>query len=282
MIAHGSEGKEFTLHMPLKDKKRLTYLFQSMVVWDSAGYTLLGNKPMSLTSVYRPFSFVGWEIFMASVKPGNLRKYFAWKTWEKYQHLLENSKFLMWAEENLFFDNPNYTNPSVFILFVHQHNLEKIVGLYESDFQEGLKRRDISGKQLLLEARDRPFLKTVLGGNEQLIGTLLGYGRDNARLFVERKNGKETPLTFIWDERVWGKEIDNIFKNRPYFSWAYLGICPDNISTVLGYPTFLVDQNSIETQRIQSEFMEVREKIINHYKGKEFLEATLELLLQGS
>ncbi len=43
----------------------------------------------------------------------------------------------------------------------------------------------------------------------------------------------------------------------------------------------MADPDSSETQALKKEFLEVRQKILDYYKGKDFFEATLSLLLDG-
>jgi hypothetical protein len=47
---------------------------------------------------------------------------------------------------------------------------------------------------------------------------------------------------------------------------------------ILMYPTFMADINTEETKQLKLEYLQTREKILDFYKGKNFLEATLELL----
>jgi hypothetical protein len=110
----------------------------------------------------------------------------------------------------------------------------------------------------------------VLKGHDGLIGTIFGYGRNNAWLFEERNQGKQTPLVPIWDD-----EIYEFLYNRPD------KMCLEDLSLVLGYPTFLAEPNTVETLTLKEEFMVVRNRILEFYNGKDFLEATFRLLLEG-
>jgi hypothetical protein len=273
-----TQGKDLILNMPRKDQKSLACLFRKMVALDCGGYTLFGSKPMHMCCYIIPFSTKRWDVFLNSLSPRNLRIYWGWKTWLKYQHLFEKSEFLLWAEENPFwirwFQAPN---PAISILLIHKQKLQDTINTHIIDFQTVLDRNPICCEQLLLEAKGKPFLKEVLKDHDGLIGTLFGYGRDNAWLFEERNQGKEVPLVPIWDE-----EIYDFLGNRPISMWLWLGICSEDLSEVLGYPTFLANPNSLETQELKKKFLNTRGRIIDYYKDKDFLETTLSILLDGS
>lgn len=268
------QGAQLALAIPWKDKKSLDYLFQEMFVLDSGLYTLFGSKPMSLSSYIIPFSTTSLGIFLDSLSPSNLRIYWGWKTWQKYQSLLAKSNFLLWSEENPFWlkwwDPPS---PAVCILLIHKQQLQKMIEAHRSDFQTVLGKNDVTSAELLLEAQHKPFLKDVLKAHDGLIGTLLGYGRNNAWLFEQRNQGEKVDLTPIWDEQVY-----EFYANRPTPNWIIYGFEP-NVSVALGYPCFFASPDSLETQKLKKRFLNCREKIIAYYKDKDVLATTLGLLI---
>lgn len=271
------QGKNYVLIVPWKDKKNLDYLFRTMFALDSGSYTLFGSKPMSMSCYLTPFSTTSLVIFLESLSPKNLRIYWGWKTWEKYQNLLAKSEFLLWAEENPFwlrwFQPPS---ASTSILMVHKERLREMIDAHIADFQTVLNRKTVTCEQLLLEARNKPFLKEVLKDHDGLIGTLFGYGRNNAWLFEERNQGKKVPLVSMW-----GEEVYVFFKNRPTPNWLIYGFDSEDLSENLNYPCFLANPDSLETQELKRKFLDTREKILNYYKNKDFLETTLGLLITG-
>src|ERR1700722_861 len=150
------QGKDFVLTMPWKDKKSLDYLFKAMFALDSGSYTLFGSKPMSMSCYLTPFSTTNLGIFLDSLSPQNIRIYWGWKTWQKYQDLLAKSEFLLWAEENPFwlkwYQPPS---PSTSILLIHKQRLQETIDAYITDFQTVLNRKTVTYEQLLLEAKDK-------------------------------------------------------------------------------------------------------------------------------
>jgi hypothetical protein len=272
------QGGQFSLTMPWKDKKSLDYFFQEMFALDDGLYTLFGSKPMSMISYTIPFSTASLGVFLDSLSPYNLRAYWGWKTWQKYQGLLANSNFLLWSEENPFWlrwwDPPS---PAVCILLAHKKQLQETVKNHHADFQAVLGKRIVTSAELLLEAKNKPFLKDVLKGHDGLIGTLFGYGRQNAWLFEQRNQGVKVDLAPVWEE-----DIYEFFASRPTPNWVIYGFASENLSDVLGYPCFLANPDSEETKALKEGFLSCREKIIAHYKGKDVLATTLGLLVAGA
>jgi hypothetical protein len=270
---HTPCGDDFSLRMPWKERQRLTYFFHQMMIREDGAYTLFGCKPMHMNGYIKPFSMHmayvkpfslarDWDIFLMSIRPSNIRISQGWKTWGKYSYLLKNSQFLLWAEENPFWREPH---DAVSILLIHRNKLDEKIRIHNDDFKTVLKRTKITSELFLQEAKIKPFLKTILKGHDGLIGTLFGYGRANSWLFEKRKNGGQTSLAPLWDQKL----NEYMWNNRN----------SQDLSLALGYPTFLADPNSQETEQLKAEFLKVREKILDYYKGKDFLEATLGLLL---
>jgi len=256
-------GDAFSIRMPWKDKQQLTHLFYKMMIREDGGYTLFGCKPMHMNGYIKPFSWArDWNIFFLSLCPSNLRTYWSWQTWQKYAYLLTNSQFLLWTEEN-----PTWPEPhdAVSILLVHRGKFNEAIRTHRQDFVAVLHRNEVDSEILLQESRSKPLLKTVLQGHNGLIGTLFGYGRSNAWLFEKRKNGESVSLSPVWDQELYK------------FMWDHRN--SEDLSLTLDYPSFYCDPNSSETQQLKDEFLKVRAKILEYYKGKEFLEATLGLML---
>ncbi len=266
---------ERILKMPLKDKKRLEYLFYDMLVWDVGGYTLFGVKPMHMNGYVKPFCMTYWYRFLSSIYPQNIRMYLSWKTWKKYEHFFKDSNILLYEEKHPFCKEPE---DAIAIFLINKERFKVMVLTYNQDFKTVLKKDILSGEEILLQANDKSLFKVTLQNHEGLIGTLFGFGRNNAWLFEERKQGKTVPLSFLWSE---DSEEHHFLMNRPDFAWSYFGICSDKLEEVLCYPTFMADPSSEETQNLKRTFRETRQKIIEYYKGKDFLETTLAILLEG-
>lgn len=271
-----SKGPELILTIPVKDKKRLEYIFQDIIGWDAGAYTFFGNKPMSIFGYQKPFCMIDRYRFLSSIRLPSIRCYLALKAWKKYQHLFENGKFLFYAEENPLWQS---RNGMLGIFLINKEKFKETITLNIQDFKAVLKKEDLSGEEMLFEAKNKQLLETILLGHNGLIGTLLGFGRNNAWMFEEREHGKIVPLKPLWDED--SKEI-NFLDKRPYFAWFYFGVASKELGEYLGYPAFMADPDSEETRNLKQEFHKTRQRIIEYYKGKDFLETTLGILMNGT
>jgi hypothetical protein len=121
---------------------------------------------------------------------------------------------------------------------------------------------------------DNPEIKTLfresLQHHEGLLGILLEYGRNNAWHYYKNEHFLLKPIFY--------DELNQLFKNKKAAFHFTLGWPKVEMREILMYPTFMADINTEETKQLKLEHLQTREKILNFYKGKNFLEATLELL----
>lgn len=100
---------------------------------------------------------------------------------------------------------------------------------------------------------------------------LLGYGRANAMLFHTQERALLNP--------IFSEEMDRLFSSPKValnftLGWPHIGT-----REALLFPSFMADVQTEETQRLKQDYMHTRETILNYYEDKNFLEATLQLLL---
>ncbi len=256
-----SQGSVHTLTLPLKDKEKLAALMQMLFARDNFAYTILGNKPVSWATYKNPYPFSSWKNFYSSFSDYHLILRDGWNTWKKYSHLFPSST-LLWAESSKF--HPDSTS----ILIVNVEQLNAIVNNYKKDFEEVLQRKVIDGRQLLEEAKSGTFIHDVLKGHQALIGIVLGYGRDNSWKFLEEGCKNRKPIGWVWGEE------DFSFPDK----------IPDEMSLTefhlshYSCPSFAGDPNSKESLALKADYLSTKQKVMEYYKGKDFLEATLSLL----
>ena len=152
----------------------------------------------------------------------------------------------------------NFLIPNKLVKLASKKNLEYVLQANREDFA--------SLQNLVL----KDLFHASLWSHEGLLGILLGYGRTNAWLFYEHKQ----PL-----KPVFSDELTQLFSSKKAvlnftFGWPHA-----EMQEVLMFPNFMADLNAEETKRLKSDYLQTREKILNYYSGKNFLEATLQLLL---
>lgn len=252
------EGKKNTLIIPVQDKEKLLALMQKLFAEDSFAYTILGTKPISWATYQNPFPLSSWEDFFSSFSNENHIFRDGWKTWKKYSHLFPS---LLWTESSEY--RPGYIS----ILLVNEEQFKIIVDTYKKDFEEVIQKKFTNGLQLLEEAKSRSLMHNVLKGHQALIGIVLGYGRNNSWKFLEVSCRNRKPLGCVWEEDFsFADELPEGMSLTEY----YLSHC--------SCPSFSGDPNSEESLALKSEYLLTKQKVLDYYKDKDFLEATLSLL----
>jgi len=227
---------------------------------DNFAYTLLGSKPISWASYQASFPFVNWSTFSDSLKKYHRTMRSGWKAWEKYRHLFPLTTF--WAE------SPKCYPGSISILLINEEQFNAVVQKNKNDFEDVLHRKIEDGFQLLKEAKKCSLMNEVLEGHQALMGIALGYGRENSWQFLEGSEKRE-PLGWVWSEMDYWGEQDRTSQ--------YSSFTEHNLS-LYSCPSFAGDPNSEESLALKNDYLLTKQKVLNYYKDKDFLEATLSLL----
>jgi len=255
------DGVEHTLSLPLKDKKRLFCFMRILFAEDNFAYTLLGSKPVSWGCYKNLLPFDDWSMFYDTLKTYHSTLRAGWKTWLKYRHLFPAAT--LWAENSE--SHPGWIS----ILLVNEERFNQVVNNHKKDFQELLNREIVDGFQLLKEAKNRPLMSGILKRHQVLMGIVLGYGRDNSWKFLKGIETKH-PLECVWDET--NERIPGVVQTR---------LSSNDIEACLfldSCPSFAGDPYSEESIALKADYLLTKDKVVNYYKGKDFLEATLSLL----
>jgi hypothetical protein len=245
----------FIISMPRKDKQRLEGFLRHFCLFEQWVYTLAGVKPVSFSVCHKKCPFFGF--FFPRTK-GLL----GWKTWLKYQHYFQNSRFVVFADVGLEFKD------WMLIVIVDRLQFDQVIQKYADDFQSVLHLDSLDSKKLLERTKDRSFLQDTLHGHDGLIGTILGYGRNNAWRFFERSQGNEVVLEMMWDQDLMGHMLDH-WNKKPHAK-------PWDLSHLF-YPSCVAARDSEESTSFRNLYRDTREQIFDYYEGKDFVEATLSL-----
>jgi len=151
--------------IPEKDQIVLEQFFRFLLCENEFGYTLFGQKPISITIT----------TFQPSLKQAAERMIFekGWETWAHYRHLFPSDRFVL--KRDIFGDNWNVTislinKPLVYKQVVE--NLEIFQKFLGADSPETICQKICEGNQSIFDlAHPHP---------QALVGILLGYGKSNA------------------------------------------------------------------------------------------------------
>lgn len=260
-----SDSLQFSLSK--REKENLDFLFKNLIAHNCAGYALLGTKPLFYDAFLQPRLKESFFFLLEAFSPSNLKKYKAWKTWEKYHHLFQEKNILIWKE-------PSPWRKGVeFIVIANRASFCRVVDEHIDDFRIILDRGNLVAEDLLKDTKQKSLFKEVLKSNEGLMGALLGYGWRNAFLFSNHPKQKGSSFSGAFKE-----ENNFLLQNTKTalnfaFGWPRV-----ELSEALLYPCFWADLESEETKILKKQYLETREKILKYYEGKDFLTATLQLL----
>jgi len=283
-ISGSAPEKDLSIRMPFKDKKRLDYFFREVCFLQTWAYTLLGSKPMSTHQYRKPWAAVRslthhphlkdillgcfWPPRFQEIRylftPEQLKIKLGWNTLNKYIHNFPNSRFVL---HTYCFED---TEVVVFAL-IDKIKFIKMIKHHREDFQGALQIQAIEPDALLDNENLYQFIKNLT--HEGLIGTVLGFGRDNAWLFHKyhhKMDSKDNPMVSMWlDEE--GVNLEQL--NKKTLSFEPWGLSD------LFYPRCACDPQLEETKQLKRTYQEEREKIIHYYEGKDVVEATLSLFI---
>ncbi len=277
----GKEVSKILEMMPQRDKKRLEYFFRENIGWDCMGFVLFGDKPMALSGKdTKLFPFRSFSSFLYAISPRRIQSENGFDTWKKYEKVFPSKRFVFLYEE---------TDSGVYSLFINKKRFLQKVAQHADDFKRILKR-DVTGEGLLKEGLNKPFLSDVLCDNDLLVGILFGFGRHNADLFLKRSqlDSQGERANFCQNFQFgdpWESEFEELDAKWDEMGWltswlnTYItGNHLKNLELIM-LPGFCADLKDPETLEIKEHFLQTKEKIIDFYKDKDFLAATLQELI---
>lgn len=273
--------EDITIRMPLKDKNRLDYFFRDVCFLNAWAYTLMGSKPMSIHQYTKPWAAARYLITHPEIKdillecfwppnfheicyflnPEQLRIKLGWDTLNKYIKKIPSSRFALCTY-------CSKGKETVCLALIDKIKLVKTVERHLEDFQVVMQGQEIHLEDLLDDKKLYRFIKNL--SHDGLIGTVLGFGRQNAWLF-HKYHGMDPqvrPMVSMWFEEQ-DEQLQQL--NQKIISFQ-----PWDLNDLF-YPPFACDPQSEETKQLKQTYHEEREKIVKYYEGKDVVEASLSL-----
>ncbi|MES2273360.1 MAG: hypothetical protein V4487_04140 [Chlamydiota bacterium] len=267
------------IRMPLRDKKRLQFFFREVCFLSVWPYTLMGSKPVSIHQYTKPWYAIRRTLEDPDLKdilhqcfwPPHFKKicYFFRPVEMKTKWGVETlQKYLSYFPNSRFFLDIYPHDETVGFALVDKVQLAKIVTQHREDFRFVLESLGIEPEDLCRNEKIPSFLKRI--GSNGLLGTVLGFGRDNAWLYdkyIETDVGESLMMTAWPEEQI---------LNLDQLNQRTLSFQPWELADLF-YPRFACDPQSEETRRLKQIYREERAKIVAYYEGKDLVEATLSL-----
>ncbi len=235
---------------------------------DDFSYLLFGSKPIAAAGFEKsiPFNFL-----YDYVSELNFKAMKGLEIFKKNQHLFSSGNIIVRFDEDA---------EDLFILMINRKNLLKTLEKHIDDFKRVLGP-ETTKESLFTQITEKDCLADVIKNHEALFGILLGYGRDNAWLFNEKKtvsrrlNRFEPPMK---RDGSLEEEFTKIDQKTTFFSddtheWKYILQSPR-----IPLPHFMADPNSLETKKLREQYGKDREDMKRLFAKKNYVEATLEQL----
>ncbi|MGL4539987.1 MAG: hypothetical protein ACRCU0_03320 [Candidatus Rhabdochlamydia sp.] len=266
-----------------KENILMEALLQNMIFEDDFGYTLFGNKPVSLTAYPLNSFFDSIDFFDSNVlkKSPIFPIVEAWSILKKNVlcHLKGNYVILKQI------DNP-ISQHVLWIIMINKSRFLETVSEHLDLFCELLGKK-ITPKELLNEVTlNQRSLWNILN-NEALYGILLGYGKENSLAFKRRldlgqvfnsafRKPHPSPPPFC------PKPSKGFQSAEEEFLYLEKQCCSFDIQqsplSPLMPPTFMTMKNDEKTKELTKEYKETFKQIIAIYAKGDFLSITLDRL----
>jgi hypothetical protein len=266
------EVKTVLSQLSPSERLDLTELFKIFINEDQFGYTLFGDKPVSLSGKWKIIPYEFW--LSGSIDAGPFWR--KWAVWKEIQHQFSINHFLFIEEPAL---HLNLDGNVTFIFLINKQAFLKTVNKYLKSFQEILGS-DLTAQILLTKIEVENKLLSSINHNEMLLGILLGYGLHNSRLFERRR--KINKLISGEDMSVFPELLLLLSPNLSLFEeeenllsyqlQPFSDLGPWNIEPV----RFAADLSHRETQLLKKKYARSSKELLLHFsQKKDFLEIVL-------
>lgn len=259
-----------------QEKKQIESFLKVLVYQNHFGYTLFGDKPVSIAGYFsqEPFENLIWGRWDRS----NLRN--LWGIWEKYQKTLTIKEYVLINEMDVDVEGIqviSLINKKAFLAKVREH-----IDLFQSILGNHIT------PELLLEKVSLPHasLFRLLKCNEGLYGILLGFGKNNAFAFKRRLElakmvdplYRDFPIRFSLIFPKSSNEFSSFSEEYENLQTQLVPFPRKNELSHIIFPYMLVLENDNETTQLEKKYREDRKKIVQVYSKGDFLKITLKQL----
>lgn len=146
--------------IPQEDREYLDRFFQQLLREDPFAYTLFGDKPMSYTVDYTDCDSFDFPIRKLVLNQG-------WDAWVRYNHLFPSKAFILKRRGDEYY-------------IIHKQHVQSVIRENSQCFRKKLGKEIDAILSELCEP-DRQIGDWI--DDSQLLGILLGFGKENAALF---------------------------------------------------------------------------------------------------
>ncbi len=257
-------AKQVISTIPMKDREILDKFFRNLCFFYEFAYTLFGDKPISIEF----FDLDKEELFHTSAE--------GYMIWSKYANLFPSQKhiFLFYENKEQGYCEITLINKDSFRITTQNHLMK---------FAEVFGQEISPDKLLELIVEKRSLHNTPIGDRADLIGILLGYGKNNAELF-QKRNEILMRGTGIRKKRIKPSQGYKCIEEELDALNACLKSFSSEGRISLNYmrlPGFAADPELVETKRLRKKYIDQRRRITQRFIQNDVLETIMEQLCAG-
>ena len=233
-------------NIPAEDQEKLSYFFEKLIRQYGFGYTLFGDKPVSLLcwlvvpdqNKKRPYFTVNREFIEA------------YQVWKRHQDKFPSDQYLL--ADRIFCIDKEYVD----LVLIQKSEFYKKVDAFPDVFPLGYTMESFMEDEIL---------ENYLNSSNQeksnhhiRMGVLLGYGMENAVEFAKKSSGESDNSDC--EDWVSFKDLINV-ENKNEYPFP---------------PTFCVNPKTAETRELVGKYSYTQNKLKKILQKKEFLQIILE------
>lgn len=240
---HYPTTKEKILKINNQEKEYLTNFFKYSFYNANLGHVVFYDRPMNFLEVeYDKLEMPDGIDYMEPIHTlAQYRLEECWNTWNKYSNLfkLKNFSIMTMSKEGDTF---------YLIIFINHLNFKNMVIKHINDFHNVLEN-NLTPQEILDEfVKGSGVVFNKIMDHDGLLGTLLGFGRNNAWEFLRQGDGKK---------------MDGVGNYLPEGSKELWGM------------QFKAIAGTEETESLRKTYEEQRQKLNKIYHSEDFLEQVL-------
>lgn len=268
LILDNSEAGEIFHKLPKEDKETLELLFAFLVNQDQFGYTLISEKPMSLSGgfIKTPYENVLYGYNQSSL---------FWRRWELWKFHFGKLKFpnFLMIEENF------AAMPDIRFVFIINKTL-----FIQTVLDHSKRFREVTGRVIdpekLLKALEKgeTTLQQAISFSEELLGILLGYGQHNASLYAKRQQIDGPLMIPLALEQSPSPGFASVQEESANICKSLQASYELVDGYTIGHVMFAADRSNPITAELCDKYRKAQLKLSTLYKDHTYLEESLRLL----
>ncbi len=260
--------------IPLQDRKKMEGFFKLLFIKDAFAYTLFGDKPISWECRYNKNETKNIRVFLNSFYCNNLTFYEGLQLWKKYKPYFPMTHYDFSVHES--------ADGYISISLINKKAFFEIVNQHYDDFIQVLGS-DFSPQKLLQECSEKELSEAIHHHNG-LLGTLLGFGRNNAWQFVRFAEistlDLKTHQFHLNDPSLPpSQKFTSIEEEFEYLKNTHTSFIPGYLITQNPFPMFVANPDLPETHALRAKYKKQHKVILKHLQKADFLEEILKQLI---